>query len=114
MFSGLKAFMECLKRKIPMSYFREWLRAKWRADLKAVAWAIPMLPFICLWAVGAALMIAGSILLATKEILPSWCLLPANLRDEQIKIVDAVKILIRERDAAQEPHTPEQEKTPTG
>ena len=104
MFQGLNGFLHCLENKIPVCFFWEWLRAKWIADLKTVAWAIAMLPFLVLWAVGAALMVVGAGLLNTKGFLPSWCSLPDEWREPQRQAVKAAQIYM----------TPPQEKTPAG
>lgn len=97
-FSGLRGYLFMKREKIPSYFFTDWLREKWIADLKLIAWCLAMLPFVIVWAAGGLLAVAGGILLATRDVMPAWIFKPLDkLRDRQYITADAARLFVNIR-----------------
>lgn len=104
---GFQAFAQCRVNGIPKWIFWGWLRAKWVADLKTVAWCIIMSPFLALWGIGAIIYTIGiiigaigEIILETKKILPRFMFLSPNLRNGQLEYAQKSRQWLEQRQAS--------------
>lgn len=102
-FSGLKGYKWQRDNNVPSKYFRDWLKEKWKADIKMIGVTIILSPLLVFWIFGGILAFVGAALMNTKNLLPDSIFLENSYRDKQFAAAEAARAFLAVRDGLAAP-----------
>ncbi len=99
LFNGTYNLIHFIKNDIPLHFYREWLWAKFKADLKVLLWLTITAPYGILALVSVACYCISYAFEQLQELLPKWFFLNGRHRKEQFAIVEKIKKWEKQRNA---------------